>query len=320
MVVIGRLASSLALLAVVAVLPCCNQASEPAKPTTRSLVEGSVASFLKHWNAQDAEALSMLFVEDGVRVVSSDQLPAHGRAAIRQQFETAFTADSPFAGATLSATVLAARDLPDSLALADGTFEVKAKSGETVLKGKWGNLLRITGDQIHLVMESAHADRSLDADRSSFANAKRATPPKADNTNAEKLAPALLRSANRYIAGVGKQDAKLLAAEFVDDGVRVVGSSAAASRGAAEITKAAAAEFAKGSPSEKASLSVTPLGLRSVGPDIVIANGLWEAKDSKGSVVEFGQWGNVMQVQKDGEMKFIMESAGGYAGLEKTKK
>ena len=315
-----RIASPLILLTAVAAITGCNQASESPKMTTRSLVEGSVAAFLKHWNAQDAEALSMLFVEDGVRVVSSDQLPAHGRAAIRQQFEAAFTADSPFAGATLSATVQAAGDLSGDLALADGTFEVKAKSGETVLKGKWGNIFRITGDQIHLVMESAHADRSLDADRSRFANAKRATPPKADNTNAEKLAPALRSSADRYIASVGKQDAKLLAAEFVDDGVRVVGSSAAASRGTAEITKAAAAEFAKGSPFEKATLSVTPLGLRSVGPDIVIANGLWEAKDSKGSVVEFGQWGNVMQVQKDGEMKFIMESAGGYAGLGQAKK
>ena len=247
----ARTATSLTLLSAIALLAGCDHA--PA-PTSRTLVEGSVSSFLKHWNAQDAKALSTLFAEDGVRVVSSNQLPVYGRDAICKQFEDAFADGSPFEGATLSAAVLSTRDLPGDLVIGDGTFEVKGNNGDSLLTGKWGNIFRVHAGQIHLVMESAHADIPLDADRSAYAKAAREPAPKVDNSGAKELLPAFQRSADRYITAVGEMSPKLLAAEFMADGVRVVSSSAAACRGTAEITQAATSEFAKGSPFEKTTL------------------------------------------------------------------
>ncbi len=292
--------------------------AQSAEPTMQERVVANVNTFLKLWQAADAEGLSNLFAEDGVRVISSQQLPAVGRAAIRKTFEDTFAEGSPFAGATLAAKVHRVLPLSDTIVIGDGTWVLSDKAGAVVLKGKWGNAFRATGSELHLVMESAHADIDLSKDRSWYATAHRETPAPANYGNAEKLLGAFQRSADRYIAAVRMQSAGALAAEFTADGVRVVSSLPAASRGKAAIAKTARAEFAKGSPFEQATLGVTILGLRSLAPGILIGNGLWEAKGPDGGVVEFGQWGNVMKVQNDGEIKFIMESAGGYVGPEQS--
>ncbi len=310
--------ATLSLLSAGALLVACSDANQDAESSPKQLVEISVNNFLKHWNAGEPKALSMLFAEDAIRVVSSQQLPAVGRAAICKQFEDAMAEGTQTSTAKLTANVATAMSISDNLIIADGTFKVSDEAGETIRNGKWGNLFRLVGDKVELVLESAHAEIGLDKDRSVFATIEREKPPEPNMGSDKDLAAAMDRSAARYSAAYNAEDAKLIAAEFLPDGMRIVSTSADPSRGREAVTASIMTELAAGSPFKGSTLSSTQLGMLKVSPTIVIANGLWEAKDAEGGLVEFGQWGNVLEIQDNGELLLVMESAGGFASLEQS--
>ena len=65
------------------------------------------------------------------------------------------------------------------------------------------------------------------------------------------------------------------------------------------------------SPYVKTRLKVVVLGARRISDQLAIANGLWQAVNDQGEVIDYGQWGNVWWI-KAGEVKLLQESAGSY--------
>ena len=66
-----------------------------------------------------------------------------------------------------------------------------------------------------------------------------------------------------------------------------------------------------GSPYSETQLRAVVLGAQKISPDIVIANGVRQALDANNQLIDFGQWGNMLQIE-DGEAKLLMESAGSF--------
>ncbi len=296
---------------VVATGGCCTAGPE-SDPALEARVQAHVDGFVALWKKQDSQGLADLFAEDGVRVVSGQQLPATGRAAIKKSFVDGFAANGPFGETFLSAKVTSARPLEGDLALAHGTWVLSDGAGNTILNGKWGNVLRTGGEDLQLVLESAHAELGMDADRSAYATASRQSPPAGPAGTDRVLVKAVQDLADRFIAGMDAQDAEMVAGEFTMDGLRLVSSSSGFSHGRDAIIKEVKSEFAAGSPYESNSLSAPILGVKAVSPNYLIAHGVWESKDGEGKVVEFGQWGNVFERQPDGGVKMVMECAGGH--------
>ena len=55
--------------------------------------------------------------------------------------------------------------------------------------------------------------------------------------------------------------------------------------------------------------------MRQISPSDFTAHGVTESKGQSGTVVTLGTWGNVWQIQADGSVKLLMESAGGHVSL-----
>ena len=303
----------------VATAGCCTAGPE-SDPALEARVQAHVDGFVALWKKQDSQGLADLFAEDGVRVVSGEQLPATGRAAIKKSFADGFAANGPFGETSLSAKVTSARSLEGDLALAHGTWVLSDGAGDTILNGKWGNVLRTGGKDLQLVLESAHAEVGMDADRSAYATAARQSAPAGPAGTDRALVKAVQDSVDRYIAGVAKRNAEMIADEFTMDGLRLVSSSSGFSHGRDGIIKEVKSEFAAGSPYESTSLSAPILGVKAVSPNYLIAHGVWESRDSKGKVVEFGQWGNALERQSDGSVKMVMECGGGHVLPEMVQK
>ena len=55
--------------------------------------------------------------------------------------------------------------------------------------------------------------------------------------------------------------------------------------------------------------------MRQISPSDFTAHGVTESKGQSGTVVTLGTWGNVWQIQADGSVKLLMESAGDHVSL-----
>ena len=298
----------IAIMACLMLAGCCTQMH--CDPASHAAVRDYIDEFVGHWGNGNTGELIKLFTEDGIRVVSREQLPATGRAAIARTFETGF-ADEGFKGASLHGVVTEARTLENDLVLAHGTWHVKDAKGALALEGKWGNVFEIKDGKVRMIMESAHANIGEDFDRSIYATMPRRTL-SAKATGDPRMVKAVQASVDRYIAGIDGNDPEKVANEFTEDGIRVVSSTMAPSYGRNAILGAVRAELAAGSPFEKTTLHASIHGVRQISPHYLVAHGSWAAKSADGKIVTFGQWGNVLRIQEDGSVKMLMESAGGY--------
>jgi uncharacterized protein (TIGR02246 family) len=288
-------------------------AAPASGPSLETVIQRSIDQFVTHWADQNTEELSKMFAEDGIRVVSGEQLPATGRDAIAKTFAAGFS-DRDLDGASLSGEVLAARALEDDMVMAYGTWQISDNEGAVALDGKWGNVWRVKDGHAHLVMESAHANIAEDFDRGVYASMARQDAP-AYVSDGSAVAKAVQESVDRYIAGVDGNEPEKVANEFTENGIQLVSSRRELSSGRAAIRDAVRADLAAGAPFEKTTLKADVCGVRQISPNYVIAHGVWESKGQDGTVVTFGQWGNVWQIQADGSVKLLMESAGGHVAL-----
>jgi hypothetical protein len=162
-----------------------------------------------------------------------------------------------------------------------------------------------------MLLESAYADLPLE----SVAN--RELPdvsfqlPEQPKLRDAKLLQMVERSIERYARGALNSDSSLMAQEFTVDGVRSVSEMPQAYRGRLAILESLKVANEGTSPYAKTELKAVILNAQRLSDTVAIANGVWQVSDSKGSVIDFGQWGNVLQIQ-DGEVKLIFESAGSY--------
>ncbi|MCX8230074.1 MAG: hypothetical protein OTJ44_09045 [Planctomycetota bacterium] len=315
-----------ALLAAAASLVSCS--SEPAPKSAQSIdqqVQIASDQFLEYWNAGDADSLSKLFAEDSVRVISTAQLPSTGRTAIKAAFMSGMKEFRTSDAIKLVSQTKNVQELEGNIVLADGTFtideegdiQLSGMAGYKKLHGKWATVYRKTDSGLEILMESAHVAKDALPTPIDYSSIEREQVPAAqDYGNAAEYADATQNLTDTYSAGMKNNNGAMIASIFTEDGIQLVSSSSEANRGRAAIEQAMTVNL----PEEGyagTTLVATTLRQRKVSDSLVIGNGLWQVVQEDGTVLEFGQWGNLMQVQEDGSLMLLMESAGGFTVMPK---
>ena len=267
------------------------------------------ARFLDGFNKGDAGALSALFASDGVRVISGAQVPSSGREQIKALFEADIEQHNANLDNRLSSETRAVRSLGDGIVVADGAFELKDKAGALLLGGKWGCVYRETDDGLEVVMESAHVAKDTLQAPIDYSKVKRQAATAADFGEAAKHLEPMQQQIAQYQAAIKAGDAAKIAGLFVEDGVQLVSSSSKPHVGRAAIEAALKSVLPEGGYTGT-NLAAKILGIRELSSKLLCANGVWEITGDDGAVLEFGQWGNLMEIQADGSLKLILESTG----------
>jgi len=311
-------AAILMILAPILMIGCANshQGDQPmgdARPGHAAMVSALIEQFKVHVREGDAEGLADHFAEDGVRVVSTQRFPAVGREAVRATFKLGTGDGGVLDSTTLTATIDRVQSITDDIAIANGTFQVSDDSG-VIRKGKWGNVFRFKDGRARLILESAHAEFLPDDDRSHFAITPRPMQARTMQIGGTRWLAPFDRLVARYSKGFESGDAEMAAGVFTDDGVHMFSGSPKTFYGREQLVSHFGTESQVDGPYKDARLRVKVLGSRPLTDKIVIMWGLFEHTTPSGKVVDFGQWGNVMEMQPNGEMKMIMESAGAYVG------
>ena len=209
----------------------------------------------------------------------------------------------------LSSEVRATRMFDGGIMLADGDFELKDKDGALLLGGKWGCVYRQTDEGLEVVMESAHVAKDTLKEPIDFAKVERQAASAADFGDAGTYVDAMNNLIAAYGEGMKAGDAAKIAGLFTEDGIQLVGSSSEPHRGRAAIQAALKSILPEGGYAGT-DLEGTILGMHKVSDNLLCANGQWQVAGEDGAVLEFGQWGNLMEIQDDGSLLLIMESAG----------
>ena len=281
--------------------------------TAIRLIKDSIVRWKKNWQDQNTAALAGEFASHSVRVLGRNLRPYSGAEAIRRSFDEALEGAGDATNTELTADVRHARFVDNKHVIGDGTFIITKADGEVVKRGKWANVFIANEDRtdIRLLMEAAFEHLPLDAVANRSlppAGLTLPDPPKLKDTALQAM---IERSIARYAEGVLNSNSELVANEFTVDGVRSVSEMPAAYRGREAILDSLRIANEGSSPYAKTRLKVVVLGARRISDQLAIANGLWQAVNDQGEVIDYGQWGNVWWI-KAGEVKLLQESAGSY--------
>lgn len=288
------------------VAACTSEDTGPDPAEQLAALEGR---FLDAFNKGDAAALAGLFAADGVRVISGAQLPSTGRDQIEKLFEADIALHNANRDNRLVSETRSVRGLGAGVVVADGGFELKDKDGGTLLGGKWGCVYRQAEGGLEVVMESAHVAKHTLKEPVDFTKIERQQASASDLGEAAPYVEAVNKMISDYDAAVKSGDASRIAALFTEDGVQLVGSSTEPHRGRAAI-EVASQKVLAANGYVGTTLTGQLLGLNKVSDDLLCANGQWQVAGEDGAVLEFGQWGNLMEIQDDGSLLLVMESAG----------
>ena len=282
-------------------------------PKAMQLIESEIDVFKKIWKTKSAAQLAAEFTKNGVRALSNFELPVKGQQAIQESFASAFAPDGRAAGTTLDADVRHARFLTDRHILACGTWRVVETDGTLRRSGKWGNIWVVDADHrdCKMMLESAYMNLGLHDVAERDLTARSTKLPAAPQIRDVQLVKMIERSIERYASGMLQGDPEKVANEFREDGIRIVSEMPDLYFGRKSILSSLQVAIGDGSPYSETQLRAVVLGAQKISPDIVIANGVWQALDANNQLIDFGQWGNVLQIE-DGEAKLLMESAGSF--------
>jgi ketosteroid isomerase-like protein len=111
-------------------------------------IQASIAGYIKSVNEKDANGLSMLFTENAIQNVSSNEGIVVGRDNIKASLDLAD-------GMVLDANIIGYTYLGDSLSIAYGNWTSLDTTNNTMVRGQWGNVFEIQSETAYLVMESA---------------------------------------------------------------------------------------------------------------------------------------------------------------------
>jgi ketosteroid isomerase-like protein len=111
-------------------------------------IQASIAGYIKGVNKKDADGLSMLFTENAIQNVSSNQGIVVGRDNIKASLDLTD-------GMVLDANILGYTYLGDSISIAYGNWTSLDTTNNTMVSGQWGNVFKIEAETAYLVMESA---------------------------------------------------------------------------------------------------------------------------------------------------------------------
>ena len=162
-----------------------------------------------------------------------------------------------------------------------------------------------------MMLESAYANLGLeDVAQRNLTEHSIELPP-APKLKDEALPQMIERSITRYASGMLEGKPQKVAEEFTENGIRIVSEMPDLYHGRKSILASLEVAMGDTSPYSETQLRAVVLGAQKLSPEIVIANGVWQALDGDNKLIDFGQWGNVFQIQ-NGEAKLLMESAGSF--------
>jgi ketosteroid isomerase-like protein len=111
-------------------------------------IQASIAGYIKNANEKDADGLSMLFTENAIQNLSSNEGIVVGRDNIKASLDLAD-------GMILDANIMGYTYLGDSLSIAYGNWTSLDTTNNKMVRGQWGNVFEIQSETAYLVMETA---------------------------------------------------------------------------------------------------------------------------------------------------------------------
>ena len=267
-------------------------------PSAEAVLAAGRDTFVKHWNAGDAQSLANEFTPDAIRVISDSKGVVVGSAAIKRSFEDTFRNGSVTSKSRLSADISHARFLSANVVIGAGTFRIVDSNDKVIRSGKWGNTYKYENGQVKFLMESAYIS---EADNPSLI-ATEATALGASLVSTDVNVGKVQASVDQYVKHDTALDFESISRLFSEDGIRSV-SSVPVAVGRDAIKNS----FRPGSV--RTALKANILGYRDLGNSIAIAYGQWQNTNDKGEVLASGQWGNVFKLEAT-QAILLMESAG----------
>ena len=119
--------------------------------------EKMVKDYLAAWSSRDADQVTNIFDDSGIRVVSAVEGVTQHHRDIKESVLKDLEVNSSQTGqeAILDATTLGATAIGGNTVLAYGKWQIRQNSGKVIQTGTWGNVMRQRGDEVKIILEAA---------------------------------------------------------------------------------------------------------------------------------------------------------------------
>ena len=292
------------ILAITLIIVSCSESpvntNQVDEVTANDLMDQFTESFSAAWASGDAEAIGQLYSEDAIRIVSTSATPIYGREAIISDFVVNFS--SPDGATIIKAIAEVARFISDDIVIGAGTYEVIDADGTIGATGLWGNAFQLKADRLLMLMESAGDMATAGMNPSSLA-----IPQVIDAVYMGPRADALNRIVTTYEEN-SVTNPKAVADLFLDDGLHVISGNGRVISGKEDILESLTSNAVPG-----VTLDAWSYGYREIGNSVAIGWGGYNLTDTDGTIIEYGQWGNINKITADRDM-VVMERAGPFSG------
>ena len=101
---------------------------------------------------------------------------------------------------------------------------------------------------------------------------------------------------------------KAVADLFLDDGLHVISGNGRVIAGKEDISESLTTNAVPG-----VALDAWSYGYREIGNSLALGWGGYNLTDTDGTIIEYGQWGNINKITADSDM-IVMERAGPFSG------
>ena len=292
------------ILAITLMIVSCSESpvntNQVDEVTANNLMDQFTESFSAAWASGDAEAIGQLYSEDAIRIVSTSATPIYGREAIISDYGVNFS--SPDGATIVKAIAEVAKFISDDIVIGAGTYEVIEADGTIGASGLWGNAFQLKAGRLLMLMESTGDMATAGMNPSSLA-----IPQVIDAVYVGPRADALNRIVTTYEEN-SVTNPKAVADLFLDDGLHVISGNGRVISGKEDILESLTSNAVPG-----VTLDAWSYGYREIGNSVAIGWGGYNLTDTDGTIIEYGQWGNINKITADSDM-IVMERAGPFSG------
>ena len=292
------------ILAITLMIVSCSESpvntNQVDEVTANNLMDQFTESFSAAWASGDAEAIGQLYSEDAIRIVSTSATPIYGREAIISDYGVNFS--SPDGATIVKAIAEVAKFISDDIVIGAGTYEVIEADGTIGASGLWGNAFQLKAGRLLMLMESTGDMATAGMNPSSLA-----IPQVIDAVYVGPRADALNRIVTTYEEN-SVTNPKAVADLFLNDGLHVISGNGRVISGKEDILESLTSNAVPG-----VTLDAWSYGYREIGNSVAIGWGGYNLTDSDGTIIEYGQWGNINKITADSDM-IVMERAGPFSG------
>jgi hypothetical protein len=292
------------ILAITLMIVSCSESpvntNQVDEVTANNLMDQFTESFSAAWASGDAEAIGQLYSEDAIRIVSTSATPIYGREAIISDYGVNFS--SPDGATIVKAIAEVAKFISDDIVIGAGTYEVIEADGTIGASGLWGNAFQLKAGRLLMLMESTGDMATAGMNPSSLA-----IPQVIDAVYVGPRADALNRIVTTYEEN-SVTNPKAVADLFLNDGLHVISGNGRVISGKKDILESLTSNAVPG-----VTLDAWSYGYREIGNSVAIGWGGYNLTDTDGTIIEYGQWGNINKITADRDM-VLMERAGPFSG------